>query len=438
MNIQVEAVGPARKQVNIQVPADEVSEAFNNATSMYQKHARIPGFRPGKAPVNLVRNRFSKDINKEVKDFLLPRAYQGAIKQEKLDVVQIVDVTDSAPVPGEPFTISVTVDVKPDFELPDYKSIRIEPQPAEVTEESIDEVVKNMQDRMATYEEQAGRKAEKGDRVMISYEATVDGAPMADLDDNLRLLAKADEIGVVLDPNYAFIPEFVEALPGTVVDDQKDIEVKFADEFIEKSLAGKTAMYSVKVLKVEAKKLPDLDEAFFKSVGAESLEGFRTRIRDDLARMKVSDERRRVEGEVAKKLQEMVDMNLPQSELQRHTSNEVFDLVQYNTSRGLARETIEGNREEIFNTAAKTAEQRLKLRYILLKIAEAEKLSVSGSDVEDHIRYLAQRSRKDLTKFKAELKKNDVMDDVREDVMVSKAMDFLMALQQPEAAGAST
>jgi trigger factor len=373
-----------------------------------------------------------------VKEFLLPRAYQGAIKQENLEVVQIVDVTESAPVAGEPFTISVTVDVKPDFELPDYKSIRIEPQPADVTEESIDEVVKNMQDRMATYEEQEGRVAEKGDRVMISYEAAVDGEPMENIAADLRLLAKADEIGVVLDPNYAFIPEFVEALPGTVVGDQKDVEVKFGEDFVAKALAGKTAVYSVKVLKVEAKKLPEIDDAFLKSVGTESLEGFRGRIREDLARMKQSEERRRVEGEVAKKLLDMVNMNLPQSELQRHTSNEVFDLVQHNTSRGLARETIEENREEIFSTAAKTAEQRLKMRYILLKIAEAEKITVTGAEIEDHIRHLALRSRKDLAKFKAEIKKNNVMDDVREDVLVSKAMDFLMALQQPETAGAAT
>jgi FKBP-type peptidyl-prolyl cis-trans isomerase (trigger factor) len=125
---------------------------------------------------------------------------------------------------------------------------------------------------------------------------------------------------------------------------------------------------------------------------------------------------------------------LPQSEVQRQTSNEVYDMVQYNTSRGLPREAIEENREQIFSAAAKSAEDRLKLRYILLKIAAKENFTVTDTEIDQHIRHLAQRSHKDPAKVKADFKKNDVMDDVRDDLLVDKAMKMLLDLQQPTAA----
>ena len=437
MNIQVEAVGPSRKQISIELPASEVSDAFKDALSNYQRFARIPGFRPGKAPVHLVKSRYQKEILKDLKDFLLPRGYQAAIKQEKLDVVRVIEVTDATPVEGQPYGFSVTVDVTPEFELPDYRAIRIEKKPVDVTDDAINDVIETMRNRMATYEEVPGRVSEKSDRVMISYEATVDGAPMEQLVKEHKMLAKATEIGLILDPEYSFIPEFSDALVGMKAGDRKDVDVKFEDAFVEKALAGKQAIYKVDVLKVERKKLPEVNAEFFKLMGVESEEAIRSRIREDLGRMKASEEQRRIEAEISKQLNEQTAMVLPQSEVQRETANEVFDLVQYNTSRGLDRSMIEENRDKIFDTAAKSAEERIKLRYILLKIAGKENLTVSNEELEQHIRYIAQRSHRDPAKVRAELVKKDAMDDVKRDVLARKAMTLLTKLQQPEEALAS-
>lgn len=436
MNVHVEVVGPSRKQVAIEVPAAEVDAAYQEAVTNYQRYARIPGFRPGKAPLHLVKNRFRKEILKELKEFLIPRNYHTALKQENIEVVRVIDVTDANPTEGQPFAFTVTVDVVPDFELPDYKSIRIAPQAVEVTDASVDEVIDQMRDRMATYEESADRVAEKSDRVTVNYEATMDGEPMVDKVGEHKILAQAKDIGVILDPNYSFIPEFAEALVGMKAGDKKNIEVNFDDNFIEKSIANKKAVYAVEVLKVEAKKLPEVTPEFIKSIGGEDLDSLRAHIRTDLARMKGDQERRRVRDEIAKQLNEQIAMTLPQSEVQRQTANEVYDMVQYNTSRGLAREMIEENREQIFSAAAKSAEDRLKLRYVLLKIAAAEKFTVTGDEVEQHIRHLAQRAHKDPAKVKADLQKNEAIGDVRDDLLVEKAMNFLMGLQQPSPAAA--
>lgn len=431
MNIQVEAIGPSRKQITIEVPAAEVDKSFAEVLASYQRFASVPGFRPGKAPVAMIKKKYAKEIAKELKDYLIPRGYHAAIKEQKIDSLRVINVTDAEPAEGRPFAFSVTVDTYPEFELPDYKAIKIEPKPVEVPEESIDEVVNQMRERTATFEDAPGRAAEKTDRVMVNYTGTVDGVPMDGIIKDHTILAKAENFGVILDPNYSFIPEFAEALIGVKEGERRTVDVTFEAAFIVKELAGKKAQYAVEVLKVQIKKLPEITPEFLKTMGVESIEAMRTRIKTDLGRMKGDQERRRIQDEICKQLLEQTAMALPESEVQDQTAQEVYDLVQYNTSRGMDRDLIEKNREDIFKAASKSAEDRLKTRFIMMKIAKAEKLEATDAEVDNHIHYLAQRARKDYAKLKSELEKNGRLKDVREDVSASKAVDFLVKLQAP-------
>jgi len=433
MNIQIEVVGPCRKQINVEVQANEVAEATSEIAGQYIRFAQIPGFRPGKAPQELVKRRFRKEINKEVKERLVAKGYQTAMSQEKIQTIGVIDVTDAEIVDGQPFAFQVVVDVYPEFELPNYKAIKVEEKPVEVTDESIDEVVDRMRDRMATYHDAAGRSAQKSDRVMVDYTATVDGQPMEALVKEHPILAKTEDFGVILDPDYSFIPEFNEGLTGATEGETRTIEVNFDENFVEKNLAGKKAVYTVLVKKIQEKQLPELTPEFLKTLGADTVESMRDRIRKDLADMKSSEESRRIQNEICKKLLDDTVMNLPESVIQRRTAEEVYDMVEYNTQRGIDRGSIEQNREQIFAAAAKSAEEKTKLRYILLRIAETEKLSVSGQELESYIRSLALRSQKDPVKLKDDLVKNDRIEMVREDILATKTLTHLLDLQKAQA-----
>lgn len=435
MNIQIQDIGPCRKQITIEITEKKVSEAFENVISGYTKYAKIPGFRPGKAPGELVKRRFSKEILKDVKDRLIPEGYQTALSENKLKPVQVIDITETDPKDGEPFGFDVTVDIYPEFKLPDYKSIKVAEQPVEVTDESIDEVVDNMRERTATYEDVSDRASQASDKVMVNYTATVDGEPMDPLVGEHTILAKAENFGVILDPNYSFIPELSESLVGVKEGEKKDVEVNFDSAFIVKEIAGRKAIYSVEVLKIQKKVLPEITDEFLKSVGAESLDAMRTRIREDLTRMKSEQEQRRVQDEVCKELISNTDMNLPESETQRRTADEVYELVQYNSRQGVKQEDIEQNREKIFETAGKNAEEKLKLRYILLKIAEEEKIEVGEQEIDLRIQQLAMQGKKDPAKFKKEIVENNRIGMLRDDILASKALQELMPepSQEPSA-----
>lgn len=431
MNIHIEVIGPCRKQINIEIPADKTSSAFNEVVTGYQRFAQIPGFRAGRAPADLVKRRFQKDIVKEVKERLIPVGYQSALQSEKMNVVNVIDVTESEPVDGQPFAFQITVDVFPEFDLPDYKSIRVKEKPADVSEENIDEVVERMRDRMATFED-VQRSARKSDRVTVNYTATVDGQPMTVVSNEMGILAKAENFGIILDADYSFIPEFVDGLVDISAGETKTVEVNFDEKFVEKSLAGKKAVYTVEAVNVQEKKLPEITPDFLKTMGVDSVENLRQRIRADLERMKISQEERRIQDEICKKLLEDTVMNLPESIIQRRTAEEVYDMVEYNSERGISRDAIEQNREQIFAAAAKTAEEKAKIRYILLKIAEKENLKAEEAELEGFIRSIAMRERKDPAKVRENLQKNNRMGDVREDLLASKALKMLTELQKPQ------
>jgi trigger factor len=430
MNIQVEAIGPCRKQLHIEIPADEVTRTVDEVVGGYAQYARIPGFRPGKAPRTLVQSRFKKEILKDVKEQLIPMGYQKALAQEQIQTVAVLDVTEADPVAGQPFVFQVTVETFPEFELPDYKAISIPPEPVDVTDASVDEVIDQMRNRMASFEAgPEGRAAEAGDRVVISYTATVDGAPLKELVSEHAILAEATDFGLILDKEYSFLPEFADQLLGIKAGEARSVTVSFDDQFVEKALAGKQAVYAVTVSAVEVKKLPELDAAFIKGLGVEDEASLRTRIRADLARMNGEKEQRRVQDAICKQLLEQTPMSVPESELQRRTSDEVYDLVEYNSNRGVDREAIEGNREQIFSAAAKVAEDKLKIRYALLRIAREEKLEVTDAEIQARIRLLALQARKDPEKLKNDLVKNNRIGALREDMLASKALALLESLQ---------
>ncbi len=178
MNIRVEDAGVCRKSVRIEVPAEEVSKEFDDVLTAYLRVARVPGFRPGKAPRDLIKRRYSKEIIQEVKERLIPRGYQQAIKQEKLDTVAVLDVKDQPVESGQAFSFTVMLDVAPDFQMPNYKGIAIEGKKVDVGEADIKETIQRLQDNAGRYEDIAGRPVQKGDLVQIDYDGVIDGFPL--------------------------------------------------------------------------------------------------------------------------------------------------------------------------------------------------------------------------------------------------------------------
>lgn len=426
MNIRMEMPGPCRRELHIEVPADQVRSAFDEVTASYLRVARIPGFRPGRAPRDLVRRRYQKEIAGDVKERLIPEGYQAAIKQEKLSTVAVLDVREQSLEEGQPFAFSVVLDVAPDFQLPEYKGIALTRKTPAVGESDIDDVLKNIREQNGRFEDVAGRAVQIGDLVKIDYEGTLDGQPVESLAPQAKGMGKGTDFWLMADEQNQFLPGFAQGLAGAAIGEGREVTVDFPADFPEKALAGRKAVYSVTVKALREKKLPELDAEFLKGVGVATVEELRERVKVDLQQLRERNESRRLQGEIVRHLLEKSTFDVPESILQEETRQEVYELVRQNQQRGISTDEIEGHKEELFDAATRSATEKVKLRYVLRRIAAEEKISVEEGEVEARIRSLAAGWGVPADRLRADMEKRNALGQVRDDVLMNKVLGRLL------------
>lgn len=427
MKCTIEDLGPCRKKLNIEFSTEEVGVELGETLKAITKGARIPGFRPGRAPAAMVQRHYQKEIAEEIRDRLVARGYHDAVNQNKLDVAELLDVTEAQYIAGQPMTYSVTVDVPPTFELPTYKGIALTGRKVEVKNDEVESTLKGMLERQAKFEDVTGRAAQKGDLVQVDYVGTSEGKPVAELAAGAAGLGKMDGYWMLIEDEHALLPGLGTALIGASTGETKQVEVKFPADFSRKELAGKTASYTVTIKAIRERKLAANYESLFKPFGVTDEAQLRERIRKDLEVLKKDNEQRQRRDSAAQWLLSNVMFDVPESTVQRETQSNVYDVVSQNVRRGIAQTEIEAHRGEIFETAKRTATSDIKLRYILHKIADAEGVEVTTAEVDAEIQKIAAQSRMTPQQARTALQKNERMDGLREALRRDKALDFVLA-----------
>lgn len=425
IDVEVQDQAPCRKSLRITLPAEMVKEQYDRLLKQYAASVRVPGFRPGKAPRQLVEGRHRKEIQEELRDRLVPFGYHKALEKTGLDVVQVIDVDEVTVQSGEPVIYQVVVDVAPDFELPDYKSYSITSEPTEVSDAQVQTSLDELLEYYGTFKEVSGRAIEAKDLVQLDYQATLDGTPLAEIDPEAKSLSHREDHWVRAGEE-GFIPELCQGLIGMSTGDQKDIQVTLDKDFIAKALAGKTVTFAVSVKAIREKVPPVLDEAMFDKLQVESEEDLRSKLREDLERTAKGQELNRKKDKVVQLLLEQTQMELPNSEVAHETNSVIQDIVRQNKSQGVQDEEIRENKDKIYQAAEKNAQNTVKLRYILHRIAEAESVEVQEEEFRMHLLTLAYSYRMEPKELEAQLKKNNAIDNVREELRNRKTLDWIV------------
>lgn len=429
MNVVVENAGPCRKKLRVEVPAERVQQAYDNLLQEYTRQAKIDGFRPGRAPSAMVARRYQRELLEHVRDDLVAESYRDALKQEKLTPLAVSEAQDAAVTLGQPLRFSVLLDVPPDFTLPAYRGIPLEGRPVEVADAEVETAMKALRDDRARFEEVTGRPAQMGDLVLVDYDGVCEGRPVGELAPKAEGLGQGKDFWLLME-NESFLPGFAAGLAGAAVGERRQVMVRFDDHFKELGIAGKQATYLVTVKALREKILPALDEAFFRQQGVATETEWREKIRAGLRAMKESGEKRRLRGEVMKHLLAQTQLEVPESVVQEETQRMVYDIVRDNTYRGATKEQIADKKGEIFEMATRSAVEKVKLRFILRRIAEQENVAAAKEDVDREIAEMAREYRIAPNEVRERLKKNHALDDLEENVRARKTMDLLVDAAQ--------
>lgn len=429
MNVLLSTVSDTRKSLVVSLDKAEVDTEHQAVLGEYVRLARLPGFRPGKAPAAVVVKRFAKEISEEFKQKVVSRAYKGALEKEKLDVLNVVKVEEGTIEPGAPAAITVTVDVRPDFTLPEYVGLPTQVPPAEPTDAEIESVIQSLRSEGADFRP-AERPAGKGDYVKLSYEGSLDGRPVAEIAGDKQLYAKVPQTWEEVEgASEGIIPGLGKVLAGLSKGDKKAVAISFPADFQPvPALAGKTASYAIEILEVRERILPELDAAFFKAHQVDDLEGLRSQVRTGLKLQKEQRNRAAQRSQVTQALADRVSFEPPHSLVEAETQGILRQFIEENMRRGIPAEQFEKDKKGLIEGAQKAAANRVKVELILAKIAEAEKIDVTERDIDLYIRREAARSKQRPDKLAKDLSKDrNALRSVHQSIIFDKSVDFLVS-----------
>ena len=429
VNIQLNNVSDTRKSIVVTLDKSEVDAEYQATVSEFSKFAQLPGFRPGKAPANMVLKRYGKDILGEFKEKVVAKAYRSALDEKKLEVLNLVNVEEGTIEPGLSAAVTVTVDVQPEFALPDYVGLPTEIAGTEATDAEVDTVIEGLRGERADFKV-AERPAQKSDYVKLSYEGTVDGKAITELAPEKQIYGKVPQTWEEVEgANDGVLPGLGKALAGVKTGDKKDIAITFPADFAPvAALAGKVATYAVEILEIRERVLPELNEEFFKSQQVDNLDALKSSVRSNLKLRKEYENQTAQRRQVTEAIAAKVDFPVPQSLVDSETQGVLRQFIEENMRRGVPQDQFEKDKKELFVGAQKAATQRVKVQLILAKIATAEKISVSERDIDNFIYREASRSGQKPEKLVKDLTKDrDQLRAIQQNIIFDKAVDFLVS-----------
>ena len=423
MNVTVENLAPCRKLVRVEVEAQKVDETFESVTKEFQKQTALPGFRPGKAPREMIVRKYEKDIEEEVKRKLISDSYRKAVAEQKLDVLGHPDIEEIQFNRGQPLQFAATIETAPEFVLPEYKNLPAKREARTVTDEDIERALNVLREQQTQFNK-VERAVQTGDIAVINYTGTCEGKPITDIAPAARGLTEQKGFWVEVGSN-SFIPGFGDQLLGAKAGDKRTVTVDFPADFVTPQLAGKKGDYEVEVVEVKEKALPALDETLAKSYGAADLAALRQGVRRDLENELTFKHSKDIRGQLVRALLDRVNFELPETAVSQETRNVVYDIVQENQKRGVKREVIEKQKEQIFSAVTHSAKERLKVAFLMQKIAEKENIKVSQEEIAHRINHLAALYQIPEEKFAKDLQKRNGLIQIYDQLMNEKVIDFL-------------
>ena len=315
------------------------------------------------------------------------------------------------------------METAPDFQLPEYMGLPVKRQVRSVTDEDVVKALDALRQPRATYQT-VTRPIQAGDIAVVNYAGTCDGKPISEIAPGAGRLSEQKAFWLAIEPGW-FVPGFTEQLIGGVDGEKRTVTVDFPGEFPTTELAGKKGVYAVEVIGVKEKVLPAVDEEFAKSYGAESMEMLKTGVRKDLENELEFSQSKDIRNQIVRALMENVNFELPETALAHETRNVVYDIVQENSKRGITRDVIEKQKEQIFSAATQGAKGRLKVAFLLQKIAEKEGIKVSDAELSARVIRMAQTYQIPPERFAKDLKKRNGLIEIFDQIMNEKVLDML-------------
>jgi trigger factor len=413
---QAAAEATCRRELDLEIPADEVSKAMERVAKEFAKVARVPGFRPGKAPITLIRRRFADDIKGEVLQALVPERVEKAVSEQKLTPVSQPKVEQLDFNDGQPLKFRAVFEVLPEFELGNYKELQLEMPVMDVVDEDVTKTLADMRERAAAFAPAEGRPVQDGDYVQLKLTGTPEGGgePL-----------QADSVLCHIGAEETMAP-FNDNLRGVNIGDHKDFDVPYPADYPDAKLAGQTYHYSVDVLGIKTKKLPELNDDFAKDVSdATTLDELNKKIREGLEHQRDHKQKDLLHEKVLGEIVKLHDFPVPQSLVEHQMDVRLERVVRSLAQQGVDPRAVNIDWVSLRKRNEDRAKDDVKAELIVDRIATAENIDVTDEEVEHELEHLAGHSNEPAEAIRARLTKQGTLDRIKAKLRSDKTLDWL-------------
>ncbi|RKR06293.1 trigger factor [Kushneria sinocarnis] len=417
MQVSVETTSPIERRVSVQVPAEEVDQTVNDRLRDTAKRVRLNGFRPGKVPMSVVRQRFGQEVRNEVVDELMRQNYVRAITENSLNPAGQPSIEPTVNESGRDLEFVATIEIYPEIELNELNGTEVERPQAEITSEDVDEMIETLRKQNAQYEE-VQRPAEEGDQVTLDFEGFIEGEAFEG--------GSAEGHQLVLGSN-SFIPGFEEQLKGVSAGEAPEVVVTFPEDYQAEHLAGKEATFKTRIHKVEAQQLPELDADFTSQFGVEDgdLEQFRIEVQRNMQRELDNAVENSVKQQVIEALKQANEVTVPNGLIQQETEGLKKQAAQ---QFGLGEDfDVSQLPDELF---AEQARSRVVVGLLLSEVVSRHELDASDDEIRAYIEEQAGQYEQPSQVVDHYMGNEQLKNQVKSAVLENKAVDVLLSQAQ--------
>jgi len=420
-----------KREIELEIPADNVQKAADKITRDIARVARIPGFRPGKAPATLVRRRFASDIEGEVVQSLVPEYLRKALDEKKILPVTDPQVDKVEFKEGEPLRFHAIFEVLPEFTLADYKNLEVQIDAVDVNDAQVDKTIEELRERGSTFVPIEGRAIQDGDYAQIKLHGTPHGGGDPVEADNILCHVGSEET----------LASFSENLRGASAGETKQFEATYPEDYPDESLKGKTYTYKIEVAGIKEKKLPELNDEFAKDAAGEgggiaTLEELRSKIRADLEAAKEQRQTAQAREKILETLIKRNEFPVPESLVEGQMDVRLERAVRTLAAQGVDPRAVNVDWVAMRRRQRDRAVDDVKAEIILDRVATEEKIETSDEELEKEIAHLAEHSGESATALRARLTKQGALDRMKSKLRSDKTIDFLYRSARVEAKSA--
>jgi trigger factor len=415
LTVEIIEVNGCKRNLAAEVPAQEVEQEVDKLAREYSRNVKIPGFRPGKVPLNIIRQRYGNDLLQETVQRIIERTWKEAVSEHNLQPLAQPSVKDVDNKPGNPLKFTMSFEVLPALEVKDYKGLSASLPSTEVTDDNLSQAIENLRERHAQFVPVDEGEARDGLYLTVTIDGQIEG--------NAKPIHEEDVTLIIGHPQTD--EEFTNNLRGARAGETRAFEVSYPSEYHRKRFAGKKVRYSVLVKDIKEKQLAELSDDFAKDLGSEGLEELRTKVRDELVTQARENAEKKAREELLDSIVKRQNVDIPecmvQDELEAHARRIANNLAY----QGVDLNQTSIDWKKLFEEERPRAEQSVRRAIFLNAIARQENIEVTDEEIDSELKVLSEGSGKSVAALRAQLEKEERIQGLREHMRQNKALDFI-------------